>query len=146
MPCLDTSLLVAGLTREARTAAVQDWLAAQASEALVISDWVVTEFSSALPVKVRMKRLDDELRAEVLAAFTSLVNESLTVLTVTSRDFGLAARFADDHRSGLRAGDALHLAVAAHHGLQVLSLDKIMVKAAVKSGVSARLFGQGHAT
>ncbi|HEX5960384.1 MAG TPA: type II toxin-antitoxin system VapC family toxin [Rhodanobacteraceae bacterium] len=140
MPYLDTSLLVAALTRETRTASVQRWLAGQPAESLVISDWTTTEFSAALSMKVRMKHLDEATRADVLAAFTALARETFTVLSVARPDFRAAARFADQHGSGLRAGDALHLGIVANHGEQLLSLDRVQVKAAVAAGISARLF------
>ena len=136
---LDTSLLVSALTHEARTAEIQGWLAAQAADELIISDWVVTEFSSALSMKVRTAQLAPDHRAEALALFTSLTDASLTVLPVTRLEFRTAARFADQHETGLRAGDALHLAVAANHGLRLQSLDRGLVHAATALGVNASL-------
>ena len=50
---IDTSVLVAALTNESRTAEMQNWLASQRPEDLMISDWVMTEFSAALSIKVR---------------------------------------------------------------------------------------------
>ena len=50
---LETSVLVAALTHEARTARMQRWLDDQDPELLAISDCVTTEFSSALSVKLR---------------------------------------------------------------------------------------------
>jgi hypothetical protein len=41
-------LLVAALANEAATERVQIWLERQPPERLLISDWVVTEFASAL--------------------------------------------------------------------------------------------------
>lgn len=140
MPYLDTSLLVGALTHEARTGAIQKWLADQDPEQLVISDWTVTEFSAALSMKVRMRQLAAEARADVAAMFTSLVRETFTVFTVAGEDFRVAARLADAHESGLRAGDALHLGIVANHGEQLLSLDRVQVKAAIAAGISARLF------
>ncbi|MGH8189856.1 MAG: type II toxin-antitoxin system VapC family toxin [Rhodanobacteraceae bacterium] len=140
MSYLDTSMLVAALTRESRTTAAQQWLAIQSPETLVISDWTVTEFSAALSMKVRMRHLDATMRADVLAMFTTLQRETLTVLAVTRQDFQAAARFADQHSSGLRAGDALHLGIVANHGERLLSLDRVQVQAALAAGISARLF------
>lgn len=140
MAYLDTSLVVAALTREARTAAVQAWLTSQAPEALAVSEWTLAEFSAALSMKVRTRQLDAISRAHALAAFTALVRDTFGVLRVTGADFRFAARCADRHDSGLRAGDALHLAIAANRGEELLSLDRVQVKAALALGISARMF------
>ncbi len=136
---LDTSLLVAALTNEPRTAEIQEWLATQPPEQLLISDWVITEFSGALSLKVRTNRLTPAHRADALAFFTSLTEESFSVLALSRLDFRTAARFADQHATGLRSGDALHLAVAANHGVRINSLDRGLVRAAQSLGVSAIL-------
>ena len=135
---LDTSLLVAGLTPENRTSAVQDWLADQVPNDLHISDWVITEFSSALSIKLREGHLAEDHRARALAAFTSLVEESLAVLHVSREDFRTAAHFADQAGIGLRAGDALHLAVASAHGATLCTVDQKLLQAAPAVAVSAQ--------
>jgi len=140
VPYLDTSLLVAALTPERRTAEVQRWLAKQKPDDLVISDWTVTEFSAALSMKVRSRQLDPESRSDALALFTRLARETFSVLPVAREDFREASRLADLHESGLRAGDALHLGVVANHGERLLSLDRVQVEVAVAAGISARLF------
>lgn len=136
---LDTSILVAALGNEPHTASSQDWLAAQAAHDLFISDWVITEFSSALALKLRTGQIKKEHRAECLAVFARLVEHSLTVLPVSSSDFRAAARLSDQHQIGLRAGDALHLAICAAHGLHMITLDKVLARAATTLAVSARL-------
>ena len=139
MEYLDTSLLVAALTNEPRTADTQDWLAGQPAGNLAISDWTITEFSSAMSIKLRMQTLEPTHRADALAMLTTLCEQSLVVLSMTPDDFRTAAHFANQYETGLRSGDALHLAVASNHGLRVQSLDKGLVDAAVTLGVSARL-------
>ena len=139
MRYLDTSVLVAALTREPRTEDMQNWLAAQSAGSLCISDWVLTEFSAALSMKVRMEILTPRERATVLGAFAALRESSLSTLPVSSIDYHTAALFADDHASGLRAGDALHLSIAYNHGVELCSLDKTLVAAAEPMGVNATL-------
>lgn len=132
---LDTSLLVAALTNEAATGGVQLWLSRQDPEELAISDWVVTEFSSALSIKLRTGQIAVAHRAAALAFFTRLTAESFTILNVGVACFSTAARFADQHTLGLRAGDALHLAVAQGGGATLCTLDRRLADAGVVLGV-----------
>jgi len=136
---VDTSVLVAALGNESRTVDMQDWMAEQLAEQLVISDWVVTEFSAALSRKVRMKQLEPAQREDVLAVFSGMIQASFEVAGVSRIDFRAAARMADLHTTGLRAGDALHLAVAASNSATIYSLDRGLVEAAESMEVAATL-------
>jgi len=136
---LDTSLLVAALTNEAETGPMQTWLGQQPVEDLAISDWVATEFSSALSIKLRTGQIGPNDRAEVLAKFTRLVADSLTVVPVSRLQFRIAARFVDQHTLSLRAGDALHLAVCADHGATLCTLDRRLNDAGSVLGIKTIL-------
>ena len=78
-------------------------------------------------------------RAAALAMFNKLVAESFTVQPVTGGQFRAAARYADQHSLGLRAGDALHLAVASEHGATVYTLDQRLAEAGPALCVPAQL-------
>lgn len=136
---LDTSVLVAALTHEAETARMQQWLRDQAVATLAVSEWVVAEFSSALALKMRSRQITAANRADALAAFARLVEESFTLLAISGLQFRTAARFADRYELGLRAGDALHLAICADHGATLCTLDRTLTAAGPVLGVKTIL-------
>jgi uncharacterized protein len=61
------------------------------------------------------------------------------VAPVTSGHFRTAAKFVDQHTLGLRAGDALHLAVASEHGATVHTLDQRLADAGPALGVPTQM-------
>ena len=134
---LDTSIIVAALTNEAETRHVQHCLGDQSTEDLVISEWVITEFFSALSIKIRTGQIQVSHRADALAMFTRLCADSLTILPMSNSQFCIAARFADQYALGLRAGDALHLAVCADNGATLCTLDRGLGEAGPMLGAKA---------
>jgi uncharacterized protein len=137
---LDTSLLVAALTKETETRRMQGWLGEQDPDELGISDWVVAEFSAALSIKLRTGAIEAADRAGALTIFTRICNENLVVMPLSRPQFRLAVRFADQYALGLRAGDALHLAICADQGATLCTLDRRLGKAATRLGIKTALF------
>lgn len=115
MVYLDTSVAVALFVPEAKTAAITDWIAAT-DDTLVSSDWILAEFASALSIKERRGDLAPEGADAVWRAFTEFCGAGLRLVPVTRTAFAAAAELVRDVGSGLRAGDALHLAVAREVG------------------------------
>ena len=136
---VDTSVLVAALTHENSTSRAQLWLSQQSARQILISDWVVTEFSAALSVKLRMAEIDRESRSAALAKFEQLRLVAFEVRPVGREHFRKAARLADSHQSGLRAGDALHLAIAESEGARIATLDRRLANAAATLGLAYQL-------
>lgn len=132
---LDTSLLVAALTAEATTRRVQVWLEERDAGSLAISDWVGAEFSAALSIKLRTGQMTAVNRADALATFARLSSDNFNVLPVSGSHFRTAARFADQYALGLRAGDALHLAICVNHGATLCTLDRRLSEAGPALGV-----------
>jgi len=91
---LDTTPLVAVLTNEAETGRMQHWLGQQPVDDLAVSDWVATEFSSALSIKLRTGQIGAAHRADALATFARLAADSFTLVPVSRLQFRTAARSA----------------------------------------------------
>jgi hypothetical protein len=136
---LDTSLLVSLITAERDGSRIDQWLRTQASDDLVISDWVIAEFSAALSRKLRLDELDLARRAAALAEFSRICTENTVVVPVERVHFRTAAQFADEYAVGLRGGDALHLAIASTHGATLCTLDRRLGEAGPALGVATLL-------
>ena len=135
---LDTSVLVSALTNEPDSDRILGWLEEQ-SDALTISDWVTAEFSSALSIKLTTGQMGVADRADALRLFASWRTDVLTSLPVSGSHFHTAARFADQYLLGLRAADALHLAIVADAGATLCTRDRRQSEAGLSLGVSTAL-------
>ncbi|MCX7173070.1 MAG: type II toxin-antitoxin system VapC family toxin [Proteobacteria bacterium] len=123
---LDTSVAVSLLVPEPRTADVKAWFAGL-TEVPVGCDWLLTEFDSAISIKVRSGELSEANAKAVRKEFDRLTVSGLRIVPVSRSAFRDAADLAKQHTQRLRAGDALHLAVARDIGAQsVATLDGVM--------------------
>lgn len=136
---LDTSVLVATFIKEGHSNRVERWLDQQDQADLVVSDWVITEFSGALANKLRRGDIDERHRTTALSGFSRLCSDSLMVVPVQREAFHHAARIADQHTFGVRAADALHLAVAFGYGATLCTLDRGLSEAGLTLGAATFL-------
>ncbi len=133
---LDASLIVAAITNEAATEAVQLWLEDHKPNAFLMSEWGVTEVSSALSIKVRTGQMSVQTRPMAISLFNSVFRQSVEVVSVEGQHFSDAARFVERHELALRAGDALHLAISSYHGATLCTLDNRLATAGPILGVA----------
>ncbi len=136
MEYVDASVIVATLVPEAHSERA-DRLLSDPDAVPHISDWTITEVASALAMKVRMGLLTADQHTAAAAQWRKSREESFTRLPVTTAHFDSASSLLDRTDLNLRAGDALHLAIAADHKLRLLTLDTRMADAAVAMGVAA---------
>ena len=138
MHYFDTSFLVPLILPEATSEPVSGFLAALSDDDLAISHWTRVEFASLLAREVRMGALDAGTAREAGSQFERMIGESFVVLLPNRDDFDRAREWLGNFETGLRAGDALHLAIAGNRGADAIySLDKLMIAAGKTLGLPA---------
>jgi predicted nucleic acid-binding protein len=126
----DTSFLAPLILPEATSDQIAAFVRRLPAEEFAVSHWTRVEFSSLIGREVRMGSLDAQAAARADARFEAMVDESFTILLPNADDFSLAKRYLGQFETGLRAGDAFHLAVANNHRAAVIySLGKTLLKA-----------------
>ena len=97
--------------------------------------WTQVEFASALGIQVRKKALNKAQCARAHKRFEDVL-DMVNRLNVVEQDFLEAMAYCEDVNTGLRGGDALHLAVAQRHGCtRLATLDTQMQANARRLGL-----------
>lgn len=135
---IDTSALVSVFVGEARSAAVTQWLAGQQHGNLCSGVWCVSELASALSLKTRQRQIQPDVADDAWQSFVEACDGGLmTLLAVEQDDFQFAAHLCRDSSSGLRAADALHLAIALRTQCKsLLSFDTVLNRNAIAQGLN----------
>ena len=136
---LDTSVVVSFFIREVHTAAVRDWLMQDIKADNIISEWTITEFHSALSLKLRTGQISSEIKLEAEEFLGQSLKTIFKVISVSSIDFARAAELASKPELWLRAGDALNLAIAEREGAILSTVDKRLFAAAGQVGIDAHM-------
>ena len=132
---LDTSVLGAIFFREPGAADLVARFESQRKESLMISAWTLTEMASIGGIKHRTGAIDTETRQQALANFQRFASMRLGMTEIEPADFRTAAVLIESP-ADLRAGDALHLAVARRLGARIASLDHRLCAAAEVLGLA----------
>ena len=138
MRYFDTSFLVPLILPEATSEPIAGFFEKLPADELTVSHWTRVEFASLLAREVRMGALDAAAAREAGARFETMIEESFVVLLPNRDDFDRASDWLGHFETGLRAGDALHLAIARNRGVDAIhSLDKQMIAAGQALGLPA---------
>jgi uncharacterized protein len=111
MVYVDTSVLVALHLNEPNSHLAERWYA-KCTEPMVSAIWCVTEFASALGIKLRTEQITAEQSAAAWLRFEVQCRNELQLVSVEADLFHKAALLALNSESKLRSGDSLHLACA----------------------------------
>ena len=133
---LDTCLLVSLVFGDGGFPALEIWLEQAQSSSLWISQLVILELSDVL---ARSQRRGDRSAGQVAGMhliLSEFAKERLGLLEPRSPDFERACEWVKDSRSpALRGADALHLAIAQSHNLELITADQALVQAAQARGI-----------
>ena len=137
---LDTSAAVPMFIPEPASDAVDAWYEA-CTEPLIASDWILTEFASALSIKERRGEVTTKQARAAWKDFTAFCNAGIRLLPVTRQAFENAASMTLKAASGLRAGDSLHLSVALEAGASgIATADAVLAENAKAKGLDVKRF------
>jgi uncharacterized protein len=134
----DTSILIPLLLPEETSDRIELFFQNLPANAdLIISQWARVEFVSVLSRLVRMGELERRVALLCSNRFCELLAESFQIALPSPSDFDLCWKFMERFDNSLRAGDALHLAIASNLAVEtIFSLDKGMIKNGRHLGLS----------
>ncbi len=137
---LDTSVVVPLFIPEPASEAIETWFA-NCDDKFISSDWLITEFASALSIKVRRAEINKKQADTAWNNFETLTKTGIHLMRASASAFNAAANLTRISSSGLRAGDALHLAIAMEaKALEFSTADKNLARNAKAHGLLVTKF------
>ena len=107
-------------------------------QTIAVSHWTCVEFASLLARRVRLKEVNVRQAKLVHREFDRMLEESFELVVPRAEDFNFAVALLHTYKSGLRAGDALHLAIASNRkAARFLTLDAALIRAAGRLRIPA---------
>lgn len=127
---LDTSFIVPLVIAENSSEAVESFVLNVKPGELATSLWTLVETASLVSRKIRIGELAEADASAVRRVFDRILSETFDLISPTAADFAKAVEYLEVPKTGLKAGDALHLAIAANRrARKILSLDRGLVAA-----------------
>ena len=126
MVYLDTSFIAPLVIAEDSSDAVEAYVLKLKPGEMTTSLWTQVELASLVSRKLRMGEFSGAEADAVRGEFDRVLSESFELLLLTAPDFATAAKYLETPGTGLRAGDALYLAIAVR---QILTLDMGLIDA-----------------
>jgi predicted nucleic acid-binding protein len=131
---LDASAILPTLIEESSSQLITRFLTA-AEDALAVSEFAAAEVASGLSRLTRMGRLGADAAAGHLADFDFWRAAFTVDIDVQPADIRLTNVFVRRFELGLRAPDALHIAICTRVGDTLVTLDRRLAAAAEALGV-----------
>lgn len=131
---LDASALVSLFVADRHTAAIREFLRAE-RPTVGVSDFASAEVASVVARRVRMTWLTAEQGGHLLNVYDGWVAANAEPIEVEPADVRVASAFVRRFELGLRAPDALHVAICHRLELPLLTFDGRQAAAAGRLGV-----------
>ncbi len=125
----DTAIIVSAYTDEISTAVADDWMRSIGGDELMTSAWVDTELAAALAAKIRTGAIAPDDGKALLQVIRESLRRSATPVPIHQGHFAAAADLLARSTKPLRAGDALHLAIADDARATLWTFDRKMAEA-----------------
>lgn len=136
---VDASLIVPTLVVESASEAAVNWFATVDTQEFFISAWVETEVASALAMKQRMGLLDATKSNVAESRFEFITSSVFSFAPISAASFREAASIIRITVTGVRAADALHLAIARRNSLGIATCDRVMHATALELKMTTAL-------
>jgi predicted nucleic acid-binding protein len=139
---LDASVLVPTLVKEPASPVVDEFLRSSTDQ-LVVSDYAAAEVASAMSRLIRMDRMLVSTASDRLVDFDAWRAGMTDTIDMVTHDSRLANTYVRRFELGLRAPDALHIAICRSLGLRLVTLDRRLAAAARQLGIDTFVPGEG---
>jgi uncharacterized protein len=130
---LDASALLPLFIQESKTQRAHELLR---GNVLVISDFAVAEFSSGVARRARLEEINDSGASAVFGALDAWMVNAARRESLTARDVSVAIGLVRKLDLGLRAPDAINIAITQRCEAHLLTFDEKMARSARSLGLT----------